>query len=240
LKKNLRLLGAALTAAILFSACGKRDPGESDSAGEDPTAGLPARFKSDEPVPRPDFSEAAKSQAFQLAIKQAAETLGAQPHPLHSPGERSELIGGVSFDVPQGKLESILRKAHTDFLARGYYLFRYDPHYGIDDKRDQVGLLPTADKYVVMAAMETNGGNWDIGTAGVIAWMKELEQEHPFILTGIGFDYLEGHFTRPIKDPQGLAKRMYQFCPDIVDQGVNTVSALAQKLKKGRLYFWWD
>jgi hypothetical protein len=33
---------------------------------------------------------------------------------------------------------------------------------------------------------------------------------------------------------------MYQFCPDIVDQGVDTVSKLAQELKKGSLYFWWD
>jgi hypothetical protein len=237
---TLRHFGAAVAAAMMLSACGKRDPDESASAGEDPTAGLPARFKTDEPVPRPDFTEAAKSQAFQLAIKQAAETLGSQPQPLLSPGENGELTGGVSFQVPHGKLEAILRKAHTDFLARGYYLFRREQEYGHGGKMDQVGLLPTADKYVVMAAMETNGINWEIGTAGVIAWMKELEKEQPFILTGIGFDYLEGHFTRPVKDPQGLAKRMYQFCPDIVDQGVNTLSALAQELKKGTLYFWWD
>ena len=142
--------------------------------------------------------------------------------------------------MPQKKIQAILRKTHTDFLAKGFYLFRYDQNFGIGDKPDQVGLLPTKDKYAVMAAMETNGDNYEIGTAGVIAWMKELEQEQPYILTGIGFDYMEGHFTSPVKDPQGLAKRMYQFCPDIVDQGVDTVSKLAQELKKGSLYFWWD
>jgi hypothetical protein len=34
---------------------------------------------------------------------------------------------------------------------------------------------------------------------------------------------------------------MYEFCPDIVDQGVGTVARLAQELSKSRkLYFWWD
>jgi hypothetical protein len=28
----------------------------------------------------------------------------------------------------------ILRKAHTDFLAKGFYLFRYDQNFGIGDK----------------------------------------------------------------------------------------------------------
>ena len=94
--------------------------------------------------------------------------------------------------------------------------------------------------YAVMAVMETNGDNYGIGTAGVIAWMTELQQEQPFMLTGIGFDYMEGHFTARVEDPSELARRMYQFCPDIVDQGVGSVNQLAQELTKGSLYFWWD
>jgi len=70
--------------------------------------------------------------------------------------------------------------------------------------------------------------------------MMELQQEQPFIVTGIGFDYMEGHFTGPVKDPQALAKRMYQFCPDIVDQGTGSVDDLARELGNGNLYFWWD
>lgn len=148
--------------------------------------------------------------------------------------------GGVSFDVPQKKIEAILRQAHTDFLGRGFYLFRHDQNFGIAGHPDKVGLLPTTDKYAVMAALDTNGDNFSIGTAGVIAWMKELEQDQPYVLTGIGFDYMEGFFTAPVKDPNALARRMYQFCPDIVDQGVGTVNKLARELRNGSLYFWWD
>lgn len=42
-------------------------------------------------------------------------------------------------------------------------------------------------------------------------------------------------------EPRALAEQMYEFCPDIVDQGVGTVEKLARELKSsGRLFFWWD
>ena len=59
---------------------------------------------------------------------------------------------------------------------------------------------------------------------------------------GRGHDEIDGRFLGKVKDPQRLARRMYRFCPDIVDQGVGTVAALAKSLKedKPQLYFWWD
>lgn len=228
---------AAIVVVVLVGGCDRGDESDVES-GEDPTAKLPAKYKTQAPVPSPDFREAAKAPAFQQAIKDAAALLGAQPQSLDTPAEDRDLSGGVSFDVPQEKIQGILRKAHADFLAKGFYLFRYAQGFGREP--DQVGLLPTTDKYAVIAAMGTNGDNYNIGTSGVIAWLKDLEAEQPFVLTGIGFDYLEGHFTSKVKDPKALARRMYQFCPDIVDQGVDTLGNLAKELRNGTLYFWWD
>ena len=227
----------AAAAAIVVAGCSKSQP--ADEAA-DPTADLPARFKTQEPVAKPDFTEAARDPKFQQAIRDAGALLGARPQPLTSEAGDEVIKGGVCFEVPHKKLESLLLKTHTGFLARGFYLFRCQQMFGIQDEPDKVGLLPTTNKYAVMALMDTNGDNYEIGTAGVIAWMKELEMEQPFVLTGIGFDYMEGRFLTPIKDANGLARRMYQFCPDIVDQGVDTVPALARELRKGTLYFWWD
>ena len=232
------VLGIAV--AVLFTGCVQPDSDLSNVNVSDPTESLPARFKTQEAVETPDFREAAESPAFQRAIMEASALLGAQPQPLRSLGENIELAGGVSFGVPAGKIGPILHDTHKSFLAKGFYLFRYEQNFGFHDSPDKVGLLPTTDKYAVMAAMETNGANYNIGTSGVIAWMKELEEDQPYVLTGIGFDYMEGHLTGAVKDAQNLARRMYAFSPDIVDQGVGDVDKLADELEKGTLYFWWD
>jgi hypothetical protein len=230
----------AIAAVVLFAGCNKPSSQESSDIDSDPTEKLPARYKTQEEVPKPDFKEAAKSPAFQEAIKEASALFGAKPQPLISVGEGVEVAGGVSFDVPGKKIESMLLETHRRFLEKGFYLFRYEQNFNLSDRPDQVGLLPTADKYAVMAAMETNGDNYNIGTSGVIAWMKDLEEDHPFVLTGIGFDFMEGQLTGPVADAKSLAQRMYEFCPDIVDQGVGDKDKLAAELEKGRLYFWWD
>jgi hypothetical protein len=60
-------------------------------------------------------------------------------------------------------------------------------------------------------------------------------------LTGAGFDWCEGRFTRPIKNSRKLAEEMCEFCPDIVNQGTGEVSRLANELKKTqKFFFWWD
>jgi hypothetical protein len=228
---------AAIVAVVLVGGCDRPDESGVES-GEDPTEKLPAKYKTQAPVAGPDFREAAKAPAFQQAIKDVGALLGAPPRPLDTPAEDRDLSGGVSFDVPQDKIQGILRKTHADFLAKGFYVFRYDQGFGRDP--DKVGLLPTNDKYEVIAAMGTNGDNYNISTAGVIAWLKDLEVDQPFVLTGIGFDYLEGHFTSKVKNPNAVARRMYEFCPDIVHQGVNSVGNLAKEVRKDTLYFWWD
>jgi hypothetical protein len=228
-----------LAATLAPTGCGKSSPG---TESDDSLSGLSPDNKVPESVVRPDFTAAARTPEFQHAIREASELLGAEPKPLISEaaGEEEVIAGGVSFDVPRKKIEAILFKAHTNFLARGCYLFRCDQNFGMNGLPDVVGLLPTTDKFAVMAAMDINGNNCLIGTAGGIAWMKELEDEHPYLLTGIGFDYLEGVFTEPVKNADDLAGRMHEFCPNIVDPGSETVEALAAELRSGRLYLWWD
>jgi ankyrin repeat protein len=188
-----------------------------------------------QPKPLPDFGPEARKQEFRKALEKLKKLCGSEPQPL------GEIKGGFSFAVPQEKAEQLLSNHQADFLEQGYYLFRCVSNHGIGGQPDSLALLPTTDKYRVIEAMQTNGANCDLMTDDIIHWLKELEKDQPFELTGIGFDYLEGQFTSRLKNSRQLAKKMYAFCPDIVDQGTGSVAELARELKKSnRLYFWWD
>jgi hypothetical protein len=111
-------------------------------------------------------------------------------------------------------------------------------------------LMPTPDKYAALLAAGTNGINYGHDTEAVIAWLKAMDDENPFQVGGCGHDFLHGRFTGPIKDAEGLAARMIEFCPDIASQAHASlrqmtrdaqIRAIADEMKTaGWFAFWWD
>lgn len=186
----------------------------------------------------PDFSQRAKGAEFQKAIEELTRLLGKRPKAM-SNEDGDPLEGCVSFQVPSDTADQILKEQHQAFLDRGCYLVKSER--GFSSGKDQLALFPTSKRAEVLAAFQTNGANSEIYTPDVIRWLDELETTQPFLLTGAGHDWCEGVFTKPLVDSKKLAKKMYEFCPDIVSQGVGGVSRLALELKKTqRFFFWWD
>src|SRR4051812_20516189 len=61
-----------------------------------------------------------------------------------------------------------------------------------------------------------------LGRPDVVAWFRELERTPPFSLWGAGRDFVDVSFNQPVEDAEALAARIYDFCPDSVDQGAGT------------------
>ena len=148
---------------------------------------------------------------------------------------------GFAVGVRAARAEGLVAGAQQRFLDRGFYLFRSEQHFGIRNAPDRVALFPRADPFEILRLMGTNGANYGIGSDSIVAWLRALGRDQPFVLTGIGFDWVEGRFTTDLRDPAALARRFYSFCPDIVDQGTETIAALVDELRRSRhLYCWWD
>jgi len=189
-------------------------------------------------VDMPDFSERAKKPEFQKAIEDLAVLSGKRAKAVTNQ-EGHPLTGCVSFQVPTEMADKILKEQHEKFLKRGCYLLKSDR--GHISGKDTLTLLPTTSRAEVLAAYQTNGANCEVYTPDIIRWLDELEKTQPFLMTGAGFDWCEGTFTRPLVDSKKLAKHMHEFCPDIVDQGTQDISRLALELKKTQQFFlWWD
>lgn len=106
----------------------------------------------------------------------------------------------------------------------------------------KVGLTnATADPYKLMEFAETNGANYDIETTQIIERYKKWDKEFGIIPIGIGFDFCECQIKNTNIDFKKLADEVYEFCPDVVDQGTETVEALEEEMKsKETIYLWWD
>ncbi len=187
-----------------------------------------------EELPEPDFSEFAQDPNYQQAIQQLAERCGSQPI-VHD-----DRPGWVSLHVDTKRRKDLdIDDLQREFLEQGYFVYLPGSYYG--DGPERVCILPTTDKYDAIALHQTNGCNYGVGPGYVTQWLKDLEETQPFVLTCIAHDTLSGRFLTPIEDPEGLAESMYEFCPDLVDQGVGSVERLVENLTAGdRLYFWWD
>ena len=147
--------------------------------------------------------------------------------------------GACAFNLSKKRADKLLESYFQPALAEGFFLFRATTSESEGIHR--LVLLPTSDRYVALIVMQTNGANSDLMPEDIIQWLKKLEARHPFEIDGIGYDFLEGRFHPPIKKPKELADELYEFCPDIVDQGTGTVQRLANELKRtGKLFLWWD
>lgn len=150
-------------------------------------------------------------------------------------------LQGVVFNETADRTEILLKNFWKKFYVKGYTLFKLDQNFGINNKPDVMGLAKTTDKYEILKGVRTDGINYDIDNDSLLKIIKVFDDKYALDLIGASGDYCEFIINKKPRNWLTLAKEAYKVCPDIVEQGANTVEALADEMKRtGRLYFWWD
>jgi hypothetical protein len=107
-----------------------------------------------------------------------------------------------------------------------------------------IGLVPTPDPWEVPAWLYTGGWNACPEAEVHIRLMETWFVRYGAELVGLTHDVIELAIARPvqeIEEARELALTQYAYCPDIIDQGVQTIENLAQTLLGSSVwYFWWD
>jgi hypothetical protein len=70
--------------------------------------------------------------------------------------------------------------------------------------------------------------------------LRAWEDRYDARLVGLGFDTMYLAVHRLPLDRDRAAAELYMFCPDIVEQGADSVEALAEGLDQPVWPFWWD
>ncbi len=107
-----------------------------------------------------------------------------------------------------------------------------------------IALIPTQICWQIPAYLNLGGWNSCPIPEEHICLMKRWYEIYGAEVVGINHDTIEMRVTKPPLDEKtamSLAKEQYLYCNDIVDQGTQTLSALASTLIEGSVwYFWWD
>jgi len=153
-------------------------------------------------------------------------------------GGQGILAAGVTIDVSQE--EAVAAVEHLrERLGYGYLVFISERHFGFEP--DNVSVLRGTDQYEMLRVMQTNGWNYDISPETVIERVKLWDSRYGLDIYGAAFDWLEARFERAPADMMAFAREVYEFCPDVVDQGTETVEALANEMARtNSVYLWWD
>ncbi len=207
------------------------------------------------------FAALAATPGFTAAVAEVAEATGVSPKAFD--GDR--LRGAVYFHLlatqeaeamvesgaekysfsaewhaTVGRMQAVLERVQQRCLARGCSAVDIG-RAGICADGRVLALFPTVDKFVIMAAMGTRDNDGQKATPEMIVWFRQLDRDHPFILNECTFETVDITFLQPVADVVALARRMYRFCGDMVDQGVGSLQALEEIVRTRQgAHFWWD
>lgn len=145
---------------------------------------------------------------------------------------------GIVLNTKPKAGRAVLREVRQKLKGTEYDSYLLDEGFGYGP--DQIAVLD-ADDHEYLALVRTDAANYDVDHEAVMKTYLPWEKQYDLELVGAGLDWMEAKIGNPPSDWLAFAKDVYKFCPDIVDQGVGDVAALAEEMERsGDLYLWWD
>jgi hypothetical protein len=102
-------------------------------------------------------------------------------------------------------------------------------------------VAPGRDQFDILHAAKTDGINYDMDTEAIVAELRAWDREFGIDIWQAETDTVQLRLKSMPRNLPAFAQRVYKFCPDIVDQGVGNVKALAREIEKTKsITLWWD
>jgi len=219
--RRLTLLAATL--ALSLGTCCTKEPATTPSDEESP--------------PALDREAAVDDLGFTRDV--LAKIEAAADAPLEPLTDWEGVMTGVQARAAEGEIKNMRESLGEELLPLGFLAFQSEMGFGMGP--DKLGVVRGRDHYDILRAVQTDGANYDILNEDIIAKLKEWEKQCEFEIVGAGGDWLEGRFVKMPRNMDAFAAEVYEFCPDVVEQGAGDVHALAVEMAlENSLYLWWD
>jgi len=97
------------------------------------------------------------------------------------------------------------------------------------------------DQFDILRIAATDAANYDISTEDLIKKLIEYDNKYGIEILQAGTDTVLFRLKSLPTNVRAFSEDVYQFCPDIVDQGVETIDALQKIVAEEKMVaLWWD
>lgn len=105
----------------------------------------------------------------------------------------------------------------------------------------EIVVAPGDSQFDILRHARTDAINYDMGTNDLINRLKKYDQQLGIDIYHAETDTVEFILHSLPEDVNAFAEELYDFCPDMVDQGHGSVEELEDDLRDSkRVCLWWD
>ncbi|MBJ7514723.1 MAG: DUF4253 domain-containing protein [Stenotrophomonas sp.] len=155
---------------------------------------------------------------------------------------RKKRSGGYSVIVPLESAEKLLESIRAQ-VPSGYVAFIGTTN-NLDDpkiKGAELVMAPGQDQFDIVRLAATDAVNYDKTTDQIIEELRRWDSQFGIDIWQAETDTVQLKLKSIPVDLPEFAQGLYEFCPDIVDQGVGDIESLQAAVKQeGAIFLWWD
>jgi hypothetical protein len=105
----------------------------------------------------------------------------------------------------------------------------------------EVVIARGEDQFDILRVARSDAVNYGLGTEELVSKLRSYHEAHGIDLDHAETDTIEFGLARLPVPLAAFCADLYEFCPDIVDQGVGTVEGLEDEVReRRRVSLWWD
>lgn len=147
------------------------------------------------------------------------------------------LFEGIFSKTIKDDHYTIVKKLKDKFREKGYLIFTF-----MDEKDEpRIAVMKGTNELDIVRYRRTDGINYNLQNKDVVAKLEKWKSKNDLNVLVCGRDWLQFEFKTLPSDLDSFSKDVYQFCPDIVDQGVGDIKNLKSAIiEMNGLYLWWD
>ena len=148
-----------------------------------------------------------------------------------------------SVVVPKARSRQVLQRIRSELDPKLVAFIGTTRWLGDENHADgeEIVVAKANSQFDVLRVAQSDAVNFGMVTEDLIKKLTEYDRTYGIEIFHAETDTIEFRFSKLPGDMPRFCKDLYKFCPDIVDQGIGTLEALENEIRKTQeVFLWWD